>query len=156
MEMGKNGQQIADHFGVSKMAISKHIRKLQFSKAKDVHLRVAQNLNDKSINVIHAITKNLDGLNREIEVTLEGLLGECNTEERLKIQESHRAYAAEIRNQLKLVKEVGEMMYNWQQVDRFKSILLEEIKYESPECAKRIIERIRGIGSNSGLPDNCR
>jgi hypothetical protein len=82
---------------------------------------------------------------------------------RMMLQDRVVKNAAEIRQQLEVVKQVMKEGYNLAQVEQFKILILEEIGRESPETQKRILERIKHSGSSrqfnsiggSGIKDNA-
>ena len=54
---------------------------------------------------------------------------------------------AEIRQQLKLLLDIHQVLFDIKQIVHYKQVLLEEICAESPECGLRIMRRLEGSNS---------
>jgi transposase len=147
---GLSQKEVAERFKVSEGTISKNVKALTFASAKDVVLRSASKINDKKLNAmtrLERIAKVVEDELTYIRKTIKNTKGE----ERREWQEVQLKHTAEIRKQVNLLLEIAQALYNIEEVNAFKKIVLEEIGNESEELRNRILQRIRSRRTYSGL-----
>ena len=147
---GLTMEEIGKHFGCTKSTISKNAKALTFASAKDVVLRSASKIADKKLNAMGRLERIAKGIEDEltyVEKTMKATSGE----ERREWEENHIKYNAEVRKQIALLREIALTLYNVEEVEAFKKIVLEEIGAVDEEIRKRIIDRIRSRRTSTGL-----
>lgn len=147
---GKPQTEMAKFFSVSEGCISKNIKALTLAQSQDVILRSATKINDKKLSAmtrLERIAKVVEDELTYIRKTIKGTKGE----ERREWQEVQLKHTAEIRKQVNLLLEIAQALYNVEEIDAFKKIVLEEIGNESEELRTRILQRIRERRTYSGF-----
>lgn len=150
LKEGLTMEKIGERFGVTKSTISKNAKALTFAKSQDVVLRAASKINDRKINAMGRLERIAKGIEDEltyVEKTMKGASGE----ERRAWEENHIKYNAEVRKQIALLREIALTLYNVEEVEAFKKIVLEEIGGVDEEIRKRILDRIRSRRTDSGI-----
>lgn len=147
---GKLQNEMAGFFKVSEGTISKNVKALNLAQGQDIILRSATKINDKKLNAmtrLERIAKVVENELGYIQKTIKGTKGE----ERREWQEVQLKHTAEIRKQVNLLLEIAQALYNIEEVNAFKKIVLEEIGNESEELRNRILQRIRERRTYSGI-----
>jgi len=150
LDQGKAQKEIAAFFRVSEGTISKNVKTLSLAQSQDVILRSATKINDRKVSAMTRLERIAGVVESElnyIQKTIKGTKGE----ERREWQEVQLKHTAEIRKQVNLLLEIAQALYNIEEVDAFKKIVLEEIGNESEELRDRILQRIRQRRTYSGL-----
>jgi hypothetical protein len=149
-EEGKPGNEMARFFKVSEGTISKNLKALGLAQNQDIVLRSATKINDKKLSAmtrLERIAKVVEDELTYIRKTIKNTKGE----ERREWQEVQLKHTAEIRKQVNLLLEIAQALYNIEEVEAFKKIVLEEIGNESEELRERILQRIRQRRSDRGV-----
>lgn len=149
-EEGKPGNEMARFFKVSEGTISKNLKALGLAQNQDIVLRSATKINDKKLSAmtrLERIAKVVEDELTYIRRTIKNTKGE----ERREWQEVQLKHTAEIRKQVNLLLEIAQALYNIEEVEAFKKIVLEEIGNESEELRDRILQRIRQRRAYSGV-----
>ena len=150
LDQGKLQKEIAGFFRVSEGTISKNIAELNLACNQDVVLRSAQKINDKKINAmgrLERIAKVVEDELTYIRKTIKGTKGG----ERREWQEVQLKHTAEIRKQVNLLLEIAQALYNIEEIEAFKKIVLEEIGAVDEQIRQKILDRIRQRRTYSGI-----
>jgi hypothetical protein len=139
---GNTMEKVGEHFGCSKSAICKAVKKLKFRVPKDIALRSASAMQLDGKHPMRQLHDIMETVKSELDYIREALKN-AQGDDRRRWEDMLIKNAAEIRQQLKLVQEIAEAQLRVEGFERFKQHVLAVITEESPECAKRIIERIR-------------
>jgi uncharacterized protein YerC len=147
---GLTMEKIGEHFGVTKGTICKNAKALGLAQSQDVVLRAATKINDKKLSAmtrLERIAKVVEDELTYIRRTIKNTKGE----ERREWQEVQLKHTAEIRKQVNLLLEIAQALYNIEEVEAFKKIVLEEIGAVNEEIRTKILERIRQRRTYSGV-----
>jgi Na+/phosphate symporter len=147
---GKLQSEMAGFFKVSEGAISKNVKALSLAQGQDIILRSATKINDRKLNAmtrLERIAKVVEDELTYIRKTIKNTKGE----ERREWQEVQLKHTAEIRKQVNLLLEIAQALYNVEEVEAFKKVVLEEIGGVDEEIRKKILERIRQRRTYSGF-----
>ena len=147
---GKLQNEMAGFFKVSEGTISKNVKALSLAQGQDIILRSATKINDRKLNAmtrLERIAKVVEDELTYIRKTIKGTKGE----ERREWQEVQLKHTAEIRKQVNLLLEIAQALYNVEEVEAFKKVVLEEIGACDEEIRKKILERIRQRRTYSGF-----
>lgn len=150
---GLTMEQIGQRFGVPKGTISRNAKALRFCKTQDVVLKSAEKINTKKLNAMSRLERIAGIIEGELTY-IGGVIKGTSGEERRSWEEAQLKHTAEIRKQISLLREISLTLYNVEETEAFKKIVLEEIGNESPEIRQRILERIkqrRSAGVLSGI-----
>ena len=150
LRQGLTMEEAGKHFGCTKGTISKNAKALTFASAKDVVLRSASKINDKKINAMSRLEKISKMIQDEMEYTNK-TMKTATGEERRNWSDIHLKHSAEIRKQIDLLKEIALTLYNIEEVEAFKKIVLEEIGGVDEEIREKILDRIRQRRASTGL-----
>lgn len=143
-------KEISKRLGVSEGAISKNLKLLNLACVKDIVLRSASKINDKKLNAmarLERIANIVEGEITYIQKTIKTTKGE----ERREWQEIQLKHTAEIRKQIDLLREIAVTLYNVEEIEAFKKIVLEEIGGVDDEVRKKILDRIRQRRTLTGI-----
>jgi hypothetical protein len=143
-------KDIAAFFKVTEGTVSKNITELQKAKSQDVVLRAATKINDRKLSAmtrLERIAKVVEDELTYIRRTIKGTKGD----ERREWQEVQLKHTAEIRKQVNLLLEIAQALYNVEEVEAFKKIVLEEIGGVDEEIRTKILDRIRQRRAYSGV-----
>ena len=150
LDQGKLQKDIAAFFGVSEGTVSKNKAELNMARSQDIVLRSATKINDRKMNAmtrLERIAKVVEDELTYIRKTIKGTKGE----ERREWQEVQLKHTAEIRKQVNLLLEIAQALYNVEEVEAFKKVVLEEIGAVDEEIRKKILDRIRERRTYSGF-----
>jgi Na+/phosphate symporter len=135
---------------VNEGTISKNVKALNLAQSQDIILRSATKINDRKLNAmtrLERIAKVVEDELTYIRKTIKNTKGE----ERREWQEVQLKHTAEIRKQVNLLLEIAQALYNVEEVEAFKKVVLEEIGAVDEEIRKKILERIRQRRTYSGF-----
>ena len=158
---GKRTKDIAQHFGVTTGAVSQAKRRLGVAVAAvaatqmtappvrvtPVAVQAAGGIVEKRNQAMEILAELASKVNRElswIEDTIPpGMDGEYRqwVEQKLK-------HVAEIRKVVTAMADVGSKLYQVSVVEQALRVMLEEIGHESPECKRRIRDRLARCSIN--------
>jgi len=145
-----SGAEIAKALNVSPGAISKNLKALNFACTKDVTLRAATKINDRKLNAMARLERIAKGIEDELSY-VENTMKTTSGEERREWEGNHIKYNAEVRKQISLLREIALTLYNVEEVEAFKKIVIEEIGGCDEEIRRKILDRIRQRRTDTGL-----
>jgi predicted transcriptional regulator len=163
---GNGVSQIARILGVTKGAVSKALKKLDFAVSKDVALRSAPEIVDKNLNTVEQLQKINDYANELLDLLMRWNRGDKaalqaleSQVKRVKIGESEELEVkeikfkdprelalkamAEIRGQLKLQLEIFQALYDMTAVAEFQKEVLQAIGEASPDVRDKIVHNLQ-------------
>ena len=165
LQQGKQQNEIAQLFGVTKGAISKAVKGLNISVVKNVALETAHKVVEKNINTLAQLQKINDHANELLDLLMRWNKGD---NEALQILESQvrkvkvkgseeeiseyrfkdpRELAlrcmAEIRGQLNLQLDIFKTLYDVEAIAEFQKEVLTAIEEVSPDVRNTIIRRLK-------------
>ena len=141
VDMGLSGAEIARKLNVSEGCISKWGKKLTVAVAGDVTFRAVRKVHDQKTSAmsrLERISKLVEGELDYIKTVMEKTDGAVRRD----WQDSQLKHCAEIRKQLSLVLDISQALYNVEEAEAFRKIVLEEIGNESEELRDRILKRL--------------
>ena len=139
---GKSVKEIADHFGCTPGAVSQAKRRLGTAVAKDAATRAAPALLSKRQDAMDHLLDLVDRCKRELD-WIEKTVPPANDEGYRQWQEMKIKHAAEIRKLITAMADIRYKIYHAETVEKALRVILEEIGNESPECQKKIRDRLR-------------
>jgi predicted transcriptional regulator len=175
---GNGVSQAARILGVTKGAVSKALKKLDFSLSKDVALRSAPEIVDKNLATVEQLQKINDYANELLDLLMRWNRGDKaalqileSQVKRVKIGESEELEVkeikfkdprelalkamAEIRSQLKLQLEIFQALYDMTAVAEFQKEVLQAIREAAPDVRDKIVHNLqkrRAIRSTLEFP----
>ena len=165
---GKSHQEAADHFGVTKSAISNHLdrrkinsKQLAAQKA-DEHIDRGlktidqlRRINERSNKILDELTGDEKTMSHIVEAASTALAFKENKDPQamysfidgfaskmLQDKQTALKACAEIRGQLKLQLEIYESLFNMKSVQKFIETVIEVVGDVSPEARNAIIRRL--------------
>jgi hypothetical protein len=153
LEADRSQAQAARHFGVSEAAISQQVRKLRLATSKVVALEKAGALVDDKLSA----SAQLAQVQR---IILEQLAwAEAQTQapgvDRPKLIDTIVKLTTEVRQGLALQANLTRMLWDLNLIREFQDVVLEAIRSEAPETARRIVARLkelRALRPSADLP----
>lgn len=133
---------LANILGVSKGTASKARKRLGYAFSKDVATRSAPALVDKKVSAMDYLLSLVEKVESDLRWIEESVPPRV-TEEYRAWQDQKLKVVAEMR---KLINTIGDIAYNLYHAKEVKEVLdliIEEVRLESPECQRRIQQRIR-------------
>lgn len=146
--------EIARELNVGKAAVSKRLKDLRLSANKDVALRSAPQLVDRSLKAMDQLIKINELINRELD-HIEGEIQDTTGAERQPLQDQRLKHVAEVRKQLALLLDLELATYNVTQVKEFQDALLDFLDQVEPGTRERFLRHLaekRMIGTMISLP----
>lgn len=143
--------QIADKLGVSGTAIRKRIKELEIicSRETALHPGQAQKLAETNFNAVDrlmALHASATAILERLEAVFEGRAEPESLENilggKVAPSELYHKLLGEVRKQLNLALDMQRLMCDIKEVQKFQDVVLHEIKQESPECQRRIVNRL--------------
>jgi IS30 family transposase len=151
----KTNKQIAEHFGVTPGAVSQAVRRLEVALAATVATRVIAPPTRVTPVALQAAGEIVKRRNRSLEMLekrmnkldghllwIEQTVTPANDGEYRQWLEQIVKHTAEIRKIITAAVDAATKIYNMTMVEQALIVTLEEIKSESPECQKRIRDRL--------------
>ena len=129
VDEGISQVKIAEHFGVSKQAVSKRIKELRGKTTKVITTKKVKQAVDDRLDAIAQLKKINDEANR--------LLDELEEDPGLKIK-----VMAEIRQQLGLQLQIFQALYDVRAAKEFQDEVIAAIGEADPDVRDRIIRRL--------------
>ena len=133
---------IAKELGVHKGTASKQLKKLKLAVATEV---IRPQVAKKFVKKNDAATEHLLFLAEKARTELEWIEKEVppkTTEEYQRWQDQKLKFAAEMRKLISAMADIGYKLFHTEEVKEIMEMILEEVGNESPDCQKRIHERI--------------
>lgn len=150
LRSGLTMEQIGEHFGVGKGTVSKNAKALKFCKSQDIVFRSAERINAKKISAmarLERIAEIVEGELSYIRKTIKATSGE----ERRAWEDVQLKHCGEIRKQVDLLRDIAMTLYNVEEVEAFKKIVLEEIGAVDERVRDEILRRIKERRVDRGL-----
>jgi transposase-like protein len=140
---GKSTSEIAAHFGCTPGAVSQAKRRLGVALANEAAApKHAPMLVEKKETAMDRLLDLADRCNNEL-VWIEQTVPPSTDEEYRQWQDTKIKHAAEIRKLITAMADIRVKIYHAETVEKALKIMFEEIGNESPECQKRIGDRLR-------------
>jgi DNA-binding Lrp family transcriptional regulator len=143
--------QIASKLGVSGPAVRKRLRELEIvcSRETALHPGQAQKIAKNNFNAVDrlmALHESATDILTKLEAVFDGKADPSSLENilagKVAPSELYHKLLAEVRKQLSLALEMQRLMCDIKEVQRFQEVVLHEIKQESSECQRRIVNRL--------------
>jgi len=141
LKEGKSQRECAEHFSVSKGAVSMARKKLKNTIIRATGLERANEVIESDLNLMNRLRFIMEGILDELESVKKELREGDGSKSQLR--DSLVALTAESRKQLNLLKEIGESWYDHKASAEFQREVLEVIGSVDQETKKRIIERLK-------------
>jgi predicted XRE-type DNA-binding protein len=141
VKLGKSQSEIAAFFGVQSPAVSKRLKKLNIAISRDIVMRSAPAIVDRSLKAMDQLAHINSLINREldhIEQESEGKFGA----DRQATQDARLRHVAELRKQLALLLEIQISDYNIVQAGIFQQELLDFLDELEPGLRARFLNRL--------------
>ena len=153
LDAGHTQADAARHFGVSEPAIHQRLRKLKQLTSQVVALEKAGALVDQKLTA----TERLERVQRIIDHELDYAVKQAQKPDADRSALAHviLALAGEVRQQLGLQLSISRALVDLRVVKEFQETVIESIRQESPDTARRIIDRLkerRALRPNAQLP----
>lgn len=147
VDQGLSCREIARKYGCHASTVQRRMKKLNICRTS----QAAHQANLMLKGDIDAV-QGLESLYKRTESLLEHLesvwRGEADLNElreylgKTSLIDGLLATKKELRNQLTLMSNIADKLFNIQQVREFESIVIDEIRKESPELAQKIVKRL--------------
>ena len=144
-------KQIAERLGVSKVAIHTRLKQLKIVVAKGGALDPGQakKVADQTFDAVERLCEIHESAIqqlRKLEAVSKGELPMESVElflnGKVSVCEAYNKLLAEVRKQLSFALEIQKQMVDIRKVQEFQEVILEELKRESPEFQKRVVDRL--------------
>ncbi len=150
---GRTQADAARHFGVSEAAVSQRVQKLRIATSKVVALERASEVVDQKLDA----NARLERVQRVIDEELRWAVDQAQQPgaNRGALQDTILRLVAEVRQQLSLQLTISRTLIDLKVVREFQRSVVEVIAEESPDVARRIVERLkarRALRASGTLP----
>ncbi len=148
---GKSTGEIAAHFGCTPGAVSQAKRRIGVAVANEAgSLRHAPALTEKRQNAMDRLMDLADRCNNEL-AWIEEAVPPSTNEGYQQWQAMKIKHTAEIRKLISAMADIRVKIYHAETVEKAIKIMFEEIGNESPECQKRVRDRLERCSINFPL-----
>ena len=150
---GRTQADAARHFGVSEAAVSQRVQKLRIATSKVIALERAGEVVDQKLDANARLQHVQQVIDEELRHAVER--AKAPGADRAKLQDTILKLAAEVRQQLGLQLTISRTLIDLKVVREFQRSVVEVIAEESPEVARRIVERLkarRALRASGTLP----
>ena len=153
--LGSGYSQVAAarHLGVSEAAISQHLKRLRGLASRVVALEKAGDVVDQKLDANARLQHVQQVIDEELRHAVER--AKAPGADRAKLQDTILRLAGEVRQQLGLQLNISRTLIDLKVVREFQRSVVEVIAEESPEVARRIVERLkarRALRASGTLP----
>ncbi len=153
VDEGVSQADVARHFGVSESAVCQRLKKLKMLTSRVAALEKAGEVVEEKLSAAQRLEKVQDIIDRE----LAWAVGKANQPgaDRAALAEVILRFAGEVRQQLTLQLNITRTLIDLRVVKEFHDTVVEVIREESPETARRITERLkkrRALRESAELP----
>jgi transposase-like protein len=153
LDAGHTQADAARHFGVSEPAIHQRLKKIRQLTSHVVALEKAGTLVEQKMTAVERLDRVQRVIDRELDFAVR------KTEEpgadRAALADVILKLTAEIRQQLGLQLSISKALVDLRVVKEFQDTVIEILRDEAPETARRIIARLkerRALRPSAGLP----
>ncbi len=153
LDAGHSQADAAKYFGVSESAISQRVRTLQIATTKVIALERAAEVVDQKLDATARLQRVQEVIDEELRCAVER--AQQPGADRAKLQDTILKLAAEVRQQLGLQLTISRTLIDLKVVREFQRSVVEVIAEESPDVARRIVERLkarRALRASGNLP----
>ena len=142
-----NCSEIAQKFGCHKSTVVRHWKKLNVCRtSKAAHQAELMMKGDVNVALeVQELYRRSEGLLATLEEVLNGNKQLAEIQEflgRKPLIDAVNDTSKELRNRLSLMKEISQILFNIQAVQEFQREVIEQIKKEDPQVARRIVQRL--------------
>jgi hypothetical protein len=154
LDAGHSQADAARHFGVSEPAIHQRLKRMRRLTSQVVALEKAGAVVDEQLTA----TARLERVQRVIDEELTWAVQQARGEgaDRRALVDVILKLSGEVRQQLGLQLEISRTLVDLRVVKEFQQTVVEAIREESPDTARRIVGRLkerRALRPNASLPD---
>jgi transposase len=141
LDAGHSQADAARHFGVSEPAIHQRLKRMRRLTSQVVALERANDVVEEKLSA----TARLERVQQVIDEELAWAVQEARREggDRKALADVILKLAGEIRQQLNLQVSISRALIDLKIVREFREIVVEAIREESPETARRIVARLK-------------
>lgn len=141
LDTGHSQAEAATHFGVSEAAISQRVKQARIATSKIVALERAAQVVDQKLDA----NARLERVQRVIDEELSWAVAQAKapSADRAALQDMVLRLAAEVRQQLALQLSISRTLVDLRVVREFQQSVIRTIAEESPEAARRIVDRLK-------------
>ena len=153
LEAGHSQADAAKRFGVSAAAISQRVKALRIATTKVMALEHAGTIVAQNVSATERLNRVQRVIDRELAVAVEQ--AERPGADRAALVDVILRLAGEVRQQLGLQLSISRALVDMRVVREFQETVVETIRQESPETARRIVARLkerRALRSSAELP----
>lgn len=153
LEAGHSQADAARHFGVSESAIHQRLKRMRRLTSRVIALERANEVVEEKLSA----TARLERMQRVIDEELDWAVQEARRDggDRGALADVILKLAGEVRQQLGLQLSISRTLVDLRVVKEFHDTVVEAIRDESPETARRIVARLkerRALRPNVELP----
>ena len=141
LDAGHSQAEAALHFGVSKAAISQRVKQSRIATSKVVALERAAQVVDQKLNANDRLLRVQRVIDEELSWAVEQ--AKAPGADRAALQDTVLRLAAEVRQQLALQLSISRTLVDLRVVREFQQSVIRTIAEESPEAARRIVDRLK-------------
>jgi predicted transcriptional regulator len=144
-------KDIAKRLGVSRVSVHSRIKQLKIVVAKGGALDPGQagRIADQTFDAVERLCEIHESAIQQLRKLEAVSKGELPMESvdlflngKVSVCEAYNKLLAEVRKQLSFAMEIQKQMIDVRKVQEFQEVILEELKRESPELQKRIVDRL--------------
>jgi len=141
LESGHSQADAARHFGISEPAVHQRLKRMRHLTSRVVALERAKEVVDEKLSA----TARLERVQRVIDEELGWAVQEARREggDRAALADVILKLAGEVRQQLGLQLAISRTLVDLRVVKEFHETVVEAIREESPETARRIVARLK-------------
>jgi hypothetical protein len=153
LESGHSQADAARHFGVSEPAIHQRLKRMRYFTSRVIALERANDIVEEKLSA----TARLERVQRVIHEELGWAVQEARREggDRAALADVILKLAGEVRQQLGLQLAITRTLVDIRVIKEFHETVVEAIREESPETARRIVARLkerRALRPSADLP----
>jgi len=138
---GKTQQACAEHFSVTKGAVSMARKRLKNTVTKITSLEKASELIEADLNLMTRFKSNMETILEELEEVKKELKNSDGGKGQLR--ESLISLISENRKHLSLLKDIAESWYYHQEAAEFREEVLNVLEEEAPGTKEKVLNRLR-------------
>jgi DNA-binding transcriptional regulator YdaS (Cro superfamily) len=141
LDGGHSQADAARHFGVSEAAVHQRLKRMRHLTSRVVALERANDVVEEKLSA----TARLERVQQVIDEELVWAVQEARREggDRAALADVILKLVGEIRQQLALQLQISRALIDLKVVREFREVVVEAIREESPEAARRILDRLK-------------
>ncbi len=141
LRSGMSQADIAQKLGVHKSNVSRQTAALVSASSQNIMFHAAEKMTSTKINAMGKLEKIMELVEQELDY-VQKALKEAKGDERRQWEKSQIEHAAEIRKQLGLLREICETLYNIEQVEHFRNVVLSVIGKVDEKVRDEILRKL--------------